>query len=179
MYDEKRNTRAKVIFIIGVILMFIAIISIFNTSKDDSTRNAINLILDAISLGLIFGSFIYNHGSIKIGGKLFARKNSNITLSSGDTPHCPTCKSTDVEKISEVNKKNNSNLGKNILIIVLGVILLIIVCVSFDSCSRQQEQLENQKFKDQMKQDPSTWNKEQKNRYNDFVEWEDKQQENK
>ena len=75
--------------------------------------------------------------------------------------------------------KNNNNLGKNILICILAFVFLVVVCVSCKSCSDQQTQEQSQKFKDQMKQDPSTWNKEQKDRYNDFVEWEDKQQENK
>lgn len=75
--------------------------------------------------------------------------------------------------------KNNSNLGKNILICVLGFMFLVIVGVSCKSCSDQQTAERTQDFESQMKQDPSTWNKEQKDRYNDFVEWEDKQQENK
>lgn len=71
---------------------------------------------------------------------------------------------------------NNSNKGGAAILIVFLVIIFGII----GSCSSKQNQAEEtQKFSDQMNQDPNTWNKEQRDRYNDFMDWEAKQQENK
>lgn len=95
-------------FVLGSILMWISIIFKFNLQDNDTTGNAIFLIMAIASIALIFGSFIYNHGSIRLSEKLtvtlFAKKNSDIASSSGYVPHCPTCGSTNVEKISGASK---------------------------------------------------------------------------
>lgn len=75
--------------------------------------------------------------------------------------------------------KNGSSLGKSLLTIIVAFIFLVIVGVSCNSCSEQQTQKETDEFEAQMQQDPETWDKEQRDRYNDFMEWEEKQQENK
>ena len=69
-----------------------------------------------------------------------------------------------------------SNKGTGIAIIL---ILLVIFGIAGSCSSKQHQAEETQKFSDQMHQDPNTWNKEQKDRYNDFSDWEAKQQENK
>lgn len=69
---------------------------------------------------------------------------------------------------------NNPNKSGAAILIVI----LILIIIAIGSCSGKQDQAaETQKFQDQMNQDPATWNKEQKDRYNDFMDWTEKQQE--
>lgn len=69
--------------------------------------------------------------------------------------------------------------GKKVLLFILLIIGMIIVCVSCNENSKHIKEEETQKFEDQIHQDPATWNKEQRDRYNDFTKWETEQQENK
>ena len=140
MDDIKRNSRARIMLIVGIIIMWVSIVLFFIIPEDNLMGRGINSIIGLTALGLIIGSFKYNHGSITM--------------------------STSAKKAK-------------IFLIVFVIVLFIGTCISIGVYNKQQSDKQTQEFEDQMKQDPSTWNKQQRDRYNDFIEWEDKQKENK
>lgn len=102
---------------------------------------------------------------------------------------CPKCKTeipTNSKKCPNpdcdyelVHSQQAANSGCAIIFIIIVMILV----AWFTSCSKKDaeeySQSETTKFEGQFKQDPSTWNKEQRDRYNNFMDWESKQQANK
>lgn len=70
----------------------------------------------------------------------------------------------------------NKNRGRNqVIVIILGAIVIIAVISGFRSMLKKIDDEwraeETRKFEEQFKQDPSTWNKEQQDRYYNFIEW--------
>ena len=104
MQDESRNSKAKVMLIVGIILMFAAIIMKLSLQNDNTVGHALFFIMDIASLVLIFGSVKYNHGSITFNTHFPVDPNQSRTDNSIYVPHCPTCGSTNVEKISGASK---------------------------------------------------------------------------
>lgn len=67
-------------------------------------------------------------------------------------------------------KNEKHNIGSIIIIII--VILLLLSAIG--SCSDDTwEENEKAAFENQMSKYPNTWSDEEKDRYNDFIEWED------
>lgn len=71
------------------------------------------------------------------------------------------------------------DFGKGLIVILVIIVVISLIIVGCENISKQSTQLETQKFENQMHQDPNTWNKEQRDRYNDFTNWETEQQKNK
>ena len=68
---------------------------------------------------------------------------------------------------------NDETTGCVIGVIVIVIIIFIIIGIgnSVKNDTKARNQREVNEFNKQMQQDPSTWNKEQRDRYNDFIEW--------
>lgn len=80
---------------------------------------------------------------------------------------CPHCGNI-------INSKNNENLMTGI--VAIGIILFIVFIITSignsvkkDAEARKQTQL--REFESQMRQDPTTWDKEQRDRYDSFTKW--------
>lgn len=65
----------------------------------------------------------------------------------------------------KMNSNNNS--------MIFAAIMLLFILFSMHSCSRVQEEKERKAFNNQMHKDPNTWSEEERNRYNNFIEWEE------
>lgn len=88
----------------------------------------------------------------------------------GNHMYCRKC-------ASQMN--NISNTPKKVIITIIIIAAIILV---FKGCawmvqtnSDYNTSKEEDAFQQQMSQDPSTWNQEQKDRYNDFSNWEAQQ----
>lgn len=82
--------------------------------------------------------------------------------------NCPHC-----GNIINYDKLSNNNENLVVGLIVIGIIAFIIFSignsVKKDAESRKQREL--REFNSQLHQDPSTWDKEQRDRYDSFIEW--------
>lgn len=82
-------------------------------------------------------------------------------------------------------KSPKQNNGIIYALIFMGFVLLMGVFMikgcsdSAKASSEERIQRSNDEFQQQMQQDPSTWNKEQRDRYNNFMDWTQKQKEQK
>ena len=69
--------------------------------------------------------------------------------------------------------RNDDTSGCIFGLIFIGIIIFIIMSIASsvknDSEARKQRQL--REFESQMRQDPTTWDKEQRDRYDSFIEW--------
>lgn len=88
--------------------------------------------------------------------------------------------------ISTVNTNPKSTKNKTIGCLITFAVLIILIIIGFKACcnwvnesSEATRAHESAEFQKQMNQDPSTWNKEQRDRYNNFANWEADQQNNK
>lgn len=75
--------------------------------------------------------------------------------------------------------KTTNNTNKNIVAMFILVALIVFgvksCSSSLETSSQQRTQDENNAFQQQMQQSPSTWNQEQKDRYNNFMKWDQEQ----
>lgn len=84
-------------------------------------------------------------------------------------------------KPAKYNKSPEHNKGSIYVLIFMGFILLIGVFMikgcsdSVKASSEERIQRSNDEFQQQMQQDPSTWNQEQRDRYNNFMKWDQEQ----
>ncbi len=72
-----------------------------------------------------------------------------------------------------ITSENDDTSGCIFALIFIGIIVFIIISISSsakkDAEARKQREL--REFNNQLNQDPSSWNKEQRDRYNSFIEW--------
>lgn len=62
-----------------------------------------------------------------------------------------------------------------IVYIIIAVLCLFLLVQCTNNRSENYEREESQAFSDQLHKDPTTWTKEERQRYSDFVEWQNKQ----
>ena len=92
----------------------------------------------------------------------------------GECENCHKRFDSNIQHYTTPNNSNNSDtygciFGVIIIVIVLFIVMSIANSVKQDSEHRKQEEL--REFNTQLHQDPSTWNKEQRDRYDSFIKW--------
>jgi uncharacterized membrane protein YvbJ len=92
---------------------------------------------------------------------------------------CENCYQRRMERVNNAvsNNNNSENANKIGIIIIIAIIIIVVILpiISLISSSNQDAEIRKQKelreFNKQLHQDTSTWNTEQKDRYDSFTEW--------
>lgn len=90
---------------------------------------------------------------------------------------CPNCGQpidnniVEKQKTEMLAKQKSSNQG-----CLIAIIVFIIIGIIAHYSAKEDSRKESQAFKDQLSKDPRQWTQEEKTRYNNFAEWQDKQQ---
>lgn len=77
------------------------------------------------------------------------------------------------DKVKTNSNNNNDTSGCIFGLIFIGIIIFIImfICSSAKQDAERRKQKELREFNTQLHQDPSTWDKEQRDRYDSFTKW--------
>lgn len=104
-------------------------------------------------------------------------KNISVSEFNSNKGYCKKCYEERYHKKNKYNTERNSTILAYIFM-AIPVLIIILIISSIVIGSKQDAERRKQKelmeFNTQLHQDPSTWDKEQRDRYDSFTKWDSK-----